>query len=591
MILKKIVEFAEAHASGMPSGYQTRFVHKVIRIRSDGSPPDVAPLSGSKSMNRDGEHRPEPQESPRRSVNISARLIADNAEYVLGKVAEGRDETKIAERHDAWKQALKAAASVIPDRELQTMLAWIEQGGADALRYDPRIEAGDELTFEVDGSYPTELPTVQAYWAGLGESDSVGQCLITGIEGPIADRMPAPIKGIPGGQMSGTALVSVNNAAGESYGLSAALNSPISLGPAEKLCNGLNMLVNEHSVVKDASGKERKRYKYALRVGPIVYIAWSQNEHVSDFWEILDRPTPEHVHQLIAQPIVGGKAPSVSEADFYVVSLSANAARIIVRDYHETTLANVNDHLGKWFRRLQLVSLEGERCKPVGVYQLAASLYRDANKEMPASVPSDLVAAALKGYALPAYLLGLAVKRNLAMQGPFSLTKSKVKILSTSRLALIKATLTPDSEDQSLMQLNTEQSNPAYHCGRMLAILEAIQRLAIPGLNATLVDRNYGAACASPASIFGNLLKDATSAHLPKLRKSRPGAYFALNERLQDVAVAVGPDFPKTLPLKDQGLFALGFYHQRAWDLSEARKNKELKELADTTIQEEEVTE
>lgn len=589
MILKRIVEFAEKHASDMPSGYQPRLVTKAIRLDLDGKLIQVQALTGQKQGNREGLTRPEPQESPRRSVNVAARLFADNAEYVLGLVGEGRDAAKVVARHQAWCALVDRAAAETGNPRIVAVQKWIESGGPERLR-DDQVMADDEITFVVDGQFVTDLPEVRAWWANRGDHHSIGQCLITGLQGPVTDRMPAPIKGIPNGQMSGTALVSVNNKAGESYGNEAALNSPISPAAAERLCNGLNVLLNEGRPVKDDKGKERTKYKYALRVGPAVYLAWGKEE-VDDFWDIFDSPTPEQVHNLLGQPVTGGHVGSPSEADFYVMALSANAARIIVRDYHETTLANVKRNIAKWFKRLELTG-PGEPLKPIGLYRLAASLYRDANKEMPAHVPTDLMSAALHGRPLSDYLLGLAVKRNLAMQGPFALTKAKTKTLSTSRLALIKAALTPDPEDTSLNELNLNQSNPAYHCGRMLAVLESIQRLAVPGLNATLVDRNYGAACASPASIFGNLLKDATSAHLPKLRKNRPGAYVALDRRLQEVAVAIGPDFPRTLTLKDQGLFSLGYYHQRAWDMAEAKKNRELKELAELdSAQEEDTTE
>lgn len=590
MILKRIVEFAEKHAADAPTGYQPRFVTKVVRLDDHGRLRAITALSGERRSGREGITRPEPQESPRRSVNIAARLVADNPEYVLGRVEEGRDPGKVCERHAAWLAMLVKAAGELDCPALNAVMAWAESGGPSAVRDEPQIQAADDLTFEVGGRFVTDLPEVRAWWANQGKHSARGQCLITGQDGPVTDRMPAPIKGIPGGQMSGTALVSVNNAAGESYGNEAALNSPISPDAAEKLCNGLNMLVNEGSRVKNEQGKERMKYRYSLRVGPVVYLAWGKND-VDDFWDIFDAPTPEKVHNLLKQPVIGGKVDSPEEDDFYVMALSANAARIIVRDHHETTLTKVKHNIGKWFQRLELISSDGEPLRPVGIYRLAASLYRDANKEMPAHVPTDLLNAALHGRPLPDYLLGLAVKRNLAMQGPFGLTKAKTKTTSTSRLALIKATLTSNPEDTSLNQLNPGQPNPAYHCGRMLAVLESIQRIAIPGLNATLVDRNYGAACASPASIFGHLLKDATSAHLPKLRKNRPGAYVALDKRLQEITLAVGENFPKTLTLKDQGLFSLGYYHQRAWDLAEAKKNKELKELADAESAQEETAE
>ena len=169
------------------------------------------------------------------------------------------------------------------------------------------------------------------------------------------------------------------------------------------------------------------------------------------------------------------------------------------------------------------------------------------------------------------------------MQGPFEEFNRK-KQLSLGRLTLIKACLCDIAmEEDNMISLNTEHENPAYHCGRLLAVLESIQRVAIPNLNATLVDRHYGSACASPGVSFGGLLKDATSAHLPKLRKDSPGAFRALDARLIDVVGHIGDEFPKTLDYTGQGLFALGYYHQRASDIAAARANKELKALADAT--------
>ncbi len=103
------------------------------------------------------------------------------------------------------------------------------------------------------------------------------------------------------------------------------------------------------------------------------------------------------------------------------------------------------------------------------------------------------------------------------------------------------------------------QSHRAYKCGRLLAVIERIQSAAIGNPNATLTDRYYGSASTAPASVFGVLLR-LTQPHLSKLRKQREGLAIALERALQDAM----PDyFPTTLSLTEQGLFALGYYHQR----------------------------
>lgn len=591
MILLRIVEFAERQESILPTGYQERFVTKAIELYADGRFRALTPMTGQKRGKREGRMKAEPQESPMRTVAVKPRLFADNVNYALGKSREKDSPEKVAERHKAWLELVKEAAKGIPNvPEVAAISRWVADGGPMSIREHPDLLEDDELTFIVDGKFVTDLPEVRAYWAAQSLEGPTGLCLVTGQVGPVLERMPAKIKGVPDGQTSGTALISVNNAAGESYGLEAALNSPISADAGEKIGNGLNVLLNEE---RPAPNGTSRRYRYALRVGKAVYLAWCREPGSDNPLWTLEDPDPGHVHMLIETAVKGGRPPEVDREEFFVLSLSANAARIVVRDYHETTLDAVQRNLGKWFQRLRIVGADGQPAKPMGLYRLAASLYRDANKEMPAHVPTALLNAALTGRPIPDFILGLAVKRNLAMQGPFYTTKAKTKAIATSRLALIKAALTTNPEDTSLMQLNTDNPNPAYHCGRMLAVLEAIQRIsALPSkLNATLTDRHYGAACASPATVFGNLLKDATSAHLPKLRKNRPGAHYALDQRLQEVAAAVGAEFPKTLTLKDQALFSLGYYHQKAHDNAEARKNRELKELAEADTTQSETTE
>lgn len=124
--------------------------------------------------------------------------------------------------------------------------------------------------------------------------------------------------------------------------------------------------------------------------------------------------------------------------------------------------------------------------------------------------------------------------------------------------------------------LDTTNQEPAYLCGRLLAVVDAIQRGAISA-NATVVDKFYGSASSAPASVFGNLLDNAQN-HLAKLRKNprTAGAGHALDARLMDVMDGLEA-FPKTLTLPQQAMFALGFYHQRAADRRAARERSDAK--------------
>ena len=126
-----------------------------------------------------------------------------------------------------------------------------------------------------------------------------------------------------------------------------------------------------------------------------------------------------------------------------------------------------------------------------------------------------------------------------------------------------------------MVQLDPDNTHPAYRCGRLLAVLEAIQREAMPGAKATIIDRFFGTASSAPASVFGRLMRGAQP-HLAKLERDKPHVYRALQRRMEDVVQGIDR-FPRTLTLEEQALFALGYYHQRAHDRAEARAAGERK--------------
>ena len=104
------------------------------------------------------------------------------------------------------------------------------------------------------------------------------------------------------------------------------------------------------------------------------------------------------------------------------------------------------------------------------------------------------------------------------------------------------------------MGLDKEDTRPGYRMGRLLSVLEQLQRSQRQ--KATIVERFYGAASTRPATVFPALIRLAQH-HLP--RSSGKGFFQG---RLGEVLDGVG-GFPATLNLEQQGLFALGYYHQR----------------------------
>lgn len=395
---------------------------------------------------------------------------------------------------------------------------------------------------------PIDLASVQAFWLASNTPDSAtdDQCLVCGESKPVLDRLQAKIKGIRGGQSAGTSIISANASAFESYGLEASRVAPTCRECGESFTRALNSLLADE--------------RTSLAVADTTFAFWTREPVAFDFGSHMRQPDPSQVQSLLDSPRRGRKAATVDETAFYAASLSASGGRAVVRDWIDTTVGSVEESVARWFS-LQRISdprdedPEGRHPRPLSLFQLAASTVRDARSDLPVTTPRSLFRTALSATPLPLELAFQAVRRCRAGQG---VTRPRVALI---KLVLLSRETTPPKEDY-MVALETEHPSPAYHCGRLLAVIEDVQRAALPGVNATIVDRYYGAASSTPAVVFGALLRGAQP-HLARLERDRPGAYVNLQRRLEEVMARIG-DWPATLALKEQALFSLGYYHQRA---------------------------
>ena len=111
------------------------------------------------------------------------------------------------------------------------------------------------------------------------------------------------------------------------------------------------------------------------------------------------------------------------------------------------------------------------------------------------------------------------------------------------------------------VSLDPDNPSQAYQLGRLFAVLEAAQYAALGRVNASIADRYYGSASATPARVFGALLRGART-HISDARKRGQGLW--IEPRLGAIMSRLGPELPTTLRLEDQGRFAIGYYHERA---------------------------
>lgn len=571
---KPVSEGEQAGSDEMPFMYALQPVRWEVRLRADGTVLDVQPRSSPDARKKDL-GKPMPAPNVVRAAGVKAKLLMDNAEYALGLVRKEGDP-KVKQRHDAFKALVQACAEATGEPSVQAVARFL--GGHDPASFKekylaafPDFAPDTNVTFSVAGVEPLTLPAVQQFWAGQfaqGDGESGGaaltaECLITGEVGPVMEREPVKIKGILGGQTSGMNFISANAQAFESYGLQASQIAPVKFEAAEQYANGLNRLLADPNT--------------SLKVGGVTYAFWTGEGAVPLVAKALQEPPaelmgrfaiqkkrekkarPEEVRQTL-WGIFQGEQPTLKPgAAFYAVGLTPSGSRIAVRTHLTSTVQEAVDNLSDYFAAQALVSVREEDAgKTYSVLDLVRAMYRDINKAHTAPDADALVQFALSGRPLPESFLARLAARNRADE--FRVTRPRAVL--TKMVLLSRDWKELDMDKDSLGALNPEQPEPAYHLGRLLAVLDDIQG-SVMKANTTLVDRFYGSMSTTPYAVVGRLIQ-GSQAHLQKLRKEKPGVYRLKQDELENVMVRLRDIPAKPLTTAQQALFALGYYHQRA---------------------------
>jgi CRISPR-associated protein Csd1 len=566
MILSRLKDYADTRMDEdlTPEMYSKVPVRWLLVLDKDGKPLGSVSQGGDTKANARGEKRTVPYAS--RTSGVQPQLLVDNGEYVLGIGKPGSKPERVAECHRQFVELVGRCAEETGEESVRAvarfLAEWEPEKGRERLREDFKMQKGfnpgDTLAFEVEGVFPVDLESVRSFWARytVDEESAEGTCLVTGLEGPVVGRLPVKIKGVPGGQTSGTSLVSANAEAFTSYGLKNSLTSPISRLAGERFGKALNYLISQ---------RNSRAY-----VGSLVYVFWTRKEMQYDWAGFVEQPKPEAVKLLFETVKSGQRPPRMDPNRFYALALSASGGRAVVRDWMERSVWEVQENLVRWLEAQEIVNPFGDdyffgaRALARATEQREGESPRKADDRVQANVVSALTRAAFDGRRLPEDLLARVVRRNRAEGGVTRPRAALIKLLFSTQGApmtdMKELNPSPDLEGEELW---------AYNCGRLLAEIEAVQRAAQGQLNATVTDRYYGAASSTPATVFPGLMHNAQN-NLGKLRRANPGKHAALHAKIAEISTGIG-DFPGTLTMRSQGLFALGYWHERARNLAEAK--------------------
>ncbi len=503
-------------------------------------------------------------EPVKRTVGIAPNFIWDNSGYVFG--ADNKDKkNRTLETHEEFKAHTHRIGDSIDDEGMKAVLLFLDNWNPSQAENlsDWNEIAGSNLVFMLDGEmgFIHERPAISDAWlkhCSENSSESISMCLVKGLKKPISRLHPA-IKGIKDAQSSGAAVISFNLSSFCSYGKAQNFNAPVSEEAAFAYTTILNHLLR---------GDSRQK----VQIGDATTVFWTERESaIEGFMGIILNPADsagdiKDVRDFLEAVRDGKSPPGIGDEDmkFYILGLSPNASRLSVRFWHVCTVAEISDRLGQHFRDLAIVKQ-----------------YADKDPDFPGMWRILLETAAQRKTENISPLLSGAVMRSILTEAPYPQTLISSVIgriradqtINYLRVAIIKACLVRKARINQIplevsMSLDKESKNVAYRLGRLFAVLEKAQKDAVPGAKSTIMDRYYGSASATPRVVFPQLIR--LGQH--HIQKSDYG--FAVDKMIEEIISGI-QEFPAHLSLDDQGVFAIGYYHQRQAFFTKSEDKKE----------------
>lgn len=575
MILEELKKLAEREHLLADEGYGPQKVHSLIIVDRDGT---FRGLQSQVTMIARGKGKPKPEPrlysmpSPegRRTSGDRANFLYDKSDYVFG-IGDGESE-KLDNRKRLFRELVHEALQATDDPGLRAVARFLKRfdDGEFEVTFPSDSDPGAVYAFQdIDdpAARISDRPAVAAWWrmrraqAGTDE----GICILCGQPGQVV-RIHPEIKGVPNGNPAGVALVSFNASAFTSFGFSedeSHRNAPFCRLCADSYTRALNRLLSPGFPDPKHPGQTLPVGNYRLS-NDTVAVFWCSEPTFSVFFGSALSGDTDAVAHLLASPW-SGSLPAIEAPRFFSLILSGAQGRAVLRSSFALTVAQVERNLRQFHDDISLVPMYGPEVSAPPLYVLVRSLQAPGTRStVPSILAQELYEAAAKGTRYRQSLLDAALRRLRAG----ALRKPRAgEDFTRPLIAVVKAFLNRSKRNENdwkeiTMALDPDNNETGYRLGRLFAVLEQLQSIAINSPNATIVDRYFGSACATPAVVFPRLMKMAQH-HAAKIPQKR-GDWF--QRQIQDIVngLDAANAFPSTLSLEQQGLFSVGYYHQRA---------------------------
>jgi CRISPR-associated protein Csd1 len=566
MLLQRLVEYAAGRDEPAPPLHRELEFHWQLELTSRGTlaSPHLTPLVDDSGGTARGVRHVTPS-AVRSGPKPPPMLAADDIAYVLGWADDPGKAGSTTDRHAAFVDLCRRWATSpegIQDPVARAVARFYDTGGeADVVRPE-EFTSKQRVLLAVDGVPAYRAASVVSFWssevAARKAGGSTGLCLVCGRTGALLDTLPGKVKStlVPGAT-NDAALVSINERV-FGYDLTTQLaGSPVCLTCGEAIGAALvDLLGSGHAT------------SYGDQDSALTW--WLTKATGYDPMQLLDQADPADVGPWLAA-VHRGRPPDTAIAEdstFCSLTVGGNVARIVVRDWVEMPLADLDRNLAAWFDDHEMSPVSHDRRRHHSMYRLALCLGRWDNRQSryldfrargadrPAHAHRDLQRAAIRGWPVPVSVLRHVIHR-VTSDGH----------LDDARAALIRLCLTrsPLTVEKPMPDLDSSLADPAYVAGRIFAVLEQIQQDANldQKLNTTYGDRYFSGAVLNPRAAITSGRRDA-KAWLKKLR--RQGTAHYRERELDDLFALIDPHvgLPGRATLLQQSQFLLGYHQQRA---------------------------
>ena len=535
MILQALVEYYEnllEQGKVAKAGWCQAKVSHMIEVNENGTIKGIIPLKQEEDRGKKKVLTAQPRSVPEmviRSSGISANFLCDNAKYLLGIDANGTKPRIM----DCFLAAKDKHVSILDNGKgvmAKAVCAYFRNWNPENAKENPilkeyweELNEGGNIIFGMRALEAQDDDEIKALWEEARNAESneqQGICLVTGQKTDIS-RIHKGIKGVPGAQSSGAALVSFNAPAFESYGKEQSYNAPVGKYAEFAYTTALNYLLGQ------------REYRFPLGDSIIVFWAESGKEEYQKTFMSLMNPQADNQEEM--------------------KKLFGNLQKGIRVDLME--------NLSKHYQRMEIIKPAWVELEYLGIQKM---LFETVNQKSKDKTPIPGMAAMVLNAVLQNDRYPVTLYTDTLIR-----IRSEQGNITCGRAAIIKAVLMKNynwKEGEKFMGLNEECKETAYVLGRLFAVLEFIQRDANPGINATIRDRYFNSACATPASVFPILIKLKNS-HMKKIERESAGTkvYYEklLTELMGKIEISENSQgFPNRFSLEEQGKFMLGYYHQ-----------------------------